>query len=217
MAEAQAQTDRLITVTEDGPYMVEGALEVVRADGAVVSTEGKVFLCRCGGSGNKPFCDGTHKKNGFSGAEVADRGPIAKRRDAYEGAGVTIYDDRSVCSHAGHCTDSLPSVWKLRQEPWIDPHGADAEAIAAVVRTCPSGALAYARGEGPQPVEETLAPAIRASVDGPYHVRGGVPVSSPDGERYEARNRQTLCRCGQSKNKPFCDGTHWHAKFKDPA
>lgn len=123
-----------ITVTEDGPYRVECEVEVVNADGHVVSTEGKVFLCRCGGSQNKPFCDGTHAKNDFSGREVADRGPIEQRRDAYVGNGITIYDDRSVCAHAGECTDHLPSVWKLKTEPWIDPKGASAEPIGPLSR-----------------------------------------------------------------------------------
>jgi CDGSH-type Zn-finger protein len=209
--------DQLITVTEDGPYMVEGRVEITNAEGEVVSTEGKVFLCRCGGSQSKPFCDGTHNKNDFSGAEVADRGPIAKRRQAYEGDGITLYDDRSVCSHAGECTDSLPSVWKLKEEPWIDAKAASAEQIAEVVSKCPSGALSYARGDNAQPVEEPMQPAIRASTNGPYHVRGGIQVASPDGAGYEPRNRQTLCRCGGSKNKPFCDGTHWYERFKDPA
>jgi CDGSH-type Zn-finger protein len=206
-----------ITVTEDGPYKVEGGLELVNADGQVVSIEDKAFLCRCGGSRNKPFCDGTHARNGFSGTEVADRGPIAKRQDVYRGNGITINDDRSVCAHAGECTDKLPSVWKLGTEPWIDPQGAGVEQIADVVRRCPSGALGYALGDVPASVEEDLEPSVRASKDGPYQVRGGVQVTSADGGGYERRNRQTLCRCGGSKNKPFCDGTHWHIGFKDPA
>jgi CDGSH-type Zn-finger protein len=205
-----------VDVTEDGPYMVEGKLEVVNAEGQVVSTEGQVFLCRCGGSQNKPFCDGTHNKNGFSGTESADRGPVAGRRAAYAGDGITIYDDRSVCAHAGECTDHLSSVWKLETEPWIDPEGASAEEIADVVRLCPSGALSYALGDDAT-VEEDLEPVIEASKDGPYHVRGGVQVTSSDGNDYERRNRQTLCRCGGSKNKPFCDGTHWTIEFRDPA
>ena len=206
-----------ITVTEDGPYMVEGGVEVVNAEGQVVSAKGKVFLCRCGGSQNKPFCDGTHAEKGFVGTEVADRGPIEERREAYAGNGITVYDDRSVCSHAGECTDNLPSVWKLKSEPWIDPKGANADQIAEVVRRCPSGALSYALDDDSGTVEEHLGPAVRASRDGPYHVRGGIQVTSSDGQSYERRNRQTLCRCGASKNKPFCDGTHWQIGFKDPA
>lgn len=84
---AEIGQSQQITVTEDGPYMVEGEIVIANAGGEVVSTEGKVFLCRCGGSQNKPFCDGTHNRNGFSGTETADRGPIAKRQQAYEGTG----------------------------------------------------------------------------------------------------------------------------------
>lgn len=205
-----------ITVTENGPYKVEGALEIVDAAGEVVSEEGTVFLCRCGGSANKPFCDGTHNKNGFDGTEAADHGPIAERRDAYEGDGITVYDDRSVCSHAGNCTNNLPAVWKLKEEPWIDAGAESAERVATVVKLCPSGALTYALGDDTEPVEEELAVTIRAAKNGPYQVRGGVQVTGADGSGYEPRNRQTLCRCGQSKNKPFCDGSHWDAGFKDP-
>lgn len=205
-----------ITVTEHGPYMLEGGVEVRDARGETVSDGDKAFLCRCGHSSNKPFCDGTHNRIGFDGTETADAGPIAERRDAYEGEGVTIYDDRSVCAHIGECTDRTPSVWKLGEEPWIDPTGAGAEQIEATIRRCPSGALTYTEGgPGDEPVEESIGPAVKAAVDGPYMVRGGIPVVSASGAGYEARNRQTLCRCGRSKNKPFCDGTHWEG-FKDP-
>ncbi|MBW8059757.1 MAG: hypothetical protein FVQ78_05365 [Solirubrobacterales bacterium] len=206
-----------VIVTENGPYQVEGSIEIRTPAGEVVSANEGAFLCRCGQSSNKPFCDGTHAKVGFEGTVSADHGPIAERRDAYEGRGITIYDDRSVCAHAGECTNGLPSVWKLDAEPWIDAGGAGADQIAEVIPRCPSGALAYAL-EGARPgetVEAKLSPAIMASKDGPYHVRGGIEVRSSDGSAYEPRNRQTLCRCGGSKNKPFCDGTHYQIGFKD--
>lgn len=212
-----ATEEQRVTPLENGPYKVDGMVEVVNASGQTVSTEGPVSLCRCGGSNNKPFCDGTHKKIGFVGTEVADRGPIAARRDAYEGDGITIYDDRSVCAHIGECTDGLPAVWKLGTEPWIDPQGASADRIAEVVHRCPSGALSYALPGSTNPVEEELDVQVVASKNGPYFVRGGVQVSSPDGSDYERRNRQALCRCGGSNNKPFCDGTHWSINFTDPA
>lgn len=212
-----ATEEQLVTPLENGPYKVDGTVEVVNASGQTVNTEGPAFLCRCGGSNNKPFCDGTHKKNGFVGTEVADRGPIADRRDEYQGDGITIYDDRSVCAHIGECTDGLPAVWKLGTEPWIDPQGATADRIAEVVRKCPSGALSYALPGSADPVEEELDVQVVASKNGPYFVRGSLQVSSPDGSEYERRNRQALCRCGGSKNKPFCDGTHWSINFIDPA
>lgn len=204
-----------IRVTENGPYSLEGVVEVRSANGETVSEGGRVFLCRCGRSSKKPFCDGTHKKVGFVGTESADPGPIADRRDAYRAAEVTIFDDRTICAHAGECTDGLPAVWKLGVEPWIDQDAAPADAIRATIRRCPSGALSFAEPDGTDPVEEAVSPAVIASVDGPYHVRGGIPVTSSSGPAYETRNRQTLCRCGGSSNKPFCDGTHWKG-FKDP-
>ena len=108
-----------VQVTERGPYLVTRGIEVRNAAGEVVA-RGGAFLCRCGGSQNKPFCDGTHKKIGFTGEETADHGAIADRRDSYAGEAIAIYDDRSVCAHAGECTDGLPAVWRMGIEPWID-------------------------------------------------------------------------------------------------
>lgn len=207
----------LIQVTRDGPYRIEGAMTVSSVSGQVVSEDGTRYLCRCGGSRHKPLCDGTHGKNGFSGTKTAEYGPIADRREALPGRGVTIYDDRSRCAHIGRCTEGLPTVFKLGQEPWIDAEGGTADEIASVVRRCPSGALAYALGTDPHPVEEQAKPAIIALPDASLQLRGGIQVVSADGKPYEVRARQTLCRCGHSKNKPFCDGSHWYAGFHDPA
>jgi CDGSH-type Zn-finger protein len=204
-----------IKVTENGPYMVEGVTQVRDATGEAHAVEGKAFLCRCGRSSNKPFCDGSHNKVGFDGTETADTGPIAERREGYEADDLEILDDRSVCAHVGACTDGLPAVFKLGEEPWIEADGAAAVAVKETIRECPSGALAYTEPGANGPVEEPLDPGVEAAVDGPYRLRGGIPVISAAGEPYEVRNRQTLCRCGGSGNKPFCDGTHWEG-FKDP-
>ncbi len=128
-----------IRVTDNGPYLVEGGLEVRNAGGQALDAPARYALCRCGGSANKPFCDGTHAKIGFNGTETADRGPIAGRQDDYVGRGVTIHDDRTVCAHAGLCTDNLAAVFKLGEEPWIDATAADVDAIVAQVKRCPSG------------------------------------------------------------------------------
>ena len=205
----------VIKVSEDGPYVLEGAVEILDAAGENVSKDGKAFLCRCGHSRNKPFCDGSHNSAGFDGSETADHGPIADRQRAYESDEITILDDRGICSHAAECTDRLPQVWRIRGRPWIDPKGAPADEIKAVVPECPSGALQYTEPGSAGPVEEDLEPAVKAAVDGPYMLRGAIEVRSADGTPYEVRNRQALCRCGLSSNKPFCDGSHWDS-FKDP-
>lgn len=205
-----------IRVTEHGPYLVEGGLEVRNAQGQVLDTPVRYALCRCGASANKPFCDGTHARIGFEGTETADRGPIAQRQDDYPGTGVTIHDDRTVCAHAGFCTDNLAAVFKLGEEPWIDATAADVEAIVNQVKECPSGALSVTVGDDPMPAEDDLTARVMPVPNGPYRISGGVQVMAADGSSYEVRNRQTLCRCGGSPNKPFCNGTHWYIEFKAP-
>jgi CDGSH-type Zn-finger protein/ferredoxin len=204
-----------ITIRPDGPYRIEGEIPLEDADGRAFESKPAYSLCRCGHSANKPYCDATHKTIGFQGKETADPGPIANRRVAYRAEGVTIYDDRSVCSHSGRCTNGLPSVFRMRQKPWIEPTGAPAEEIAAAVRKCPSGALAYSLGSFPEPVEEERPAAIRMIRDGPYAVVGAPMLTFSDGTVCESRARYTLCRCGGSKNKPFCDGTHSRIGFKN--
>lgn len=205
-----------IVVTADGPYRVCGDIAVHDAEGALLRDGGDCFLCRCGGSRNKPFCDATHGVKGFEGTEAADHAPIADRRSAYPAGGITVYDDRTRCAHFGQCTTRLASVFRADDEPFVDASAAPASEVEDVVRGCPSGALAYAAGDDPAPVEIHERPSITPIVDGPYRVRGAVTVVGADGRAYEARERQTLCRCGQSGNKPFCDGSHWYAEFRDP-
>lgn len=169
-------------------------------------------LCRCGGSANKPFCDGTHVKTGFSSAN--SQVPRADERDSYAGREITIHDDRSICSHAGHCTDGLPAVFRLGQEPWIDPQAASREEIIAIVRKCPSGALSYSV-DGIEYRDGAGEPAIYVAPNGPYVVTGGLELRNTARAKGASTEHFTLCRCGGSKNKPYCDGTHWHVGFTD--
>jgi CDGSH-type Zn-finger protein/truncated hemoglobin YjbI len=206
-----------IEVTEHGPYKVTGDVAIYSAEGDLLRHGGVWHLCRCGGSRNKPFCDITHGLKHFDGTERADHGPIARRRDSYAAAdGVTVYDDRTVCCHYGQCTRRRPAVFRADAEPFVDPHQATAREIIDVVRGCPSGALAYGKDSGGEPIERHEPPSITATVDGPYRVRGAIQVIGADGRTYERRERQVLCRCGLSRNKPFCDGSHWYAGFRDP-
>lgn len=213
MTDQHSDDESSVEVTEDGPYKMCG-VAMVDSDGDSIVAPDTAYLCRCGGSANKPFCDGSHMKMEFDGTEVAERGVQSERRETYIGEGVTIYDDRSVCSHAGLCTDGLPTVWKLGGEPWIDPHGASAEEIIEVVKKCPSGALTYSRTDSASVAEEDNSPTLVPTVNGPYALSGHVLVKSPSGEVYENREHVTLCRCGHSGNKPYCDGKHWDCNFQ---
>jgi CDGSH-type Zn-finger protein len=197
--------------TQNGPYVVEG-LENLKNRKGPVEARPKMALCRCGGSSNKPFCDGTHAKNGFSSEKLAGR--VADKRDDHAGSEITIHDNRGICAHAGRCTDGLPAAFKLGQEPWIDPSAASASTISDVIKTCPSGALSYTIA-GTEHRDRDGKPTVFIAPNGPYLVSGGPDLL--DTERAEGASTEhfTLCRCGGSKNKPFCDGTHWHNEFVD--
>jgi CDGSH-type Zn-finger protein len=222
--------ERRIVVIKDGPYRVEGGVPLLRTaivqtergepvawdEGPAFETPGEVYeLCRCGRSSTKPFCDSTHERIPFDGTETADRGPIAQRREAWEGeANHVLYDDLSLCTHAGFCRNVRTGVWEMVEE--ADDPEVRTE-FAAMVKRCPSGRLAFAVLPDPEPVEPTFEPSVGVEPDASYWIRGGVPVVSEDETPYEVRNRQTLCRCGQSRNKPFCDGSHKQFGFDDPA
>jgi len=202
----------VIEPSQDGPYLVRDLNKLVNSKGENIATTDVTALCRCGSSSNKPYCDGTHFRIGFS----SKKGPAKEpdRTDNYVGEQITIHDNRGVCSHAGHCTDNLPNVFIMGQEPWINPNAATPEEIIATIKKCPSGALSYL-------VNNTLfkdqdrEPMIKISKDGPYEAIGGPELDDPSDSKPESKEHYTLCRCGKSRNKPFCDGTHWDISFKD--
>jgi len=195
----------------DGPYLVSNLEDLSGPRGNRIDPKPVMALCRCGGSANKPFCDGTHKKNGFSGARLADGS--TDKRASYVAKGITVHDNRSICAHAGHCTDGLDSVFKMKAEPWIDPSGGAVAAIVETIRRCPSGALSYTL-DGVEDGDQPREPAITVTQDGPYAITGGVRLLGQTWAQGASTAHYTLCRCGASKNKPFCDGTHWSIGFK---
>lgn len=201
-----------IECKHNGPYVVKDLQDLSDGLGNRMETKPVMALCRCGGSGSKPFCDGTHQKNGFSGAKLADGS--ADQRVSYAGKRITIHYNRSICAHAGRCTDGLEAVFKYQSEPWIEPAGGTVEAIIQTIRQCPSGALSYTLdgGEGSDPERE---PSITVTKDGSYAVVGGVQLLEQTWAEGASTEHYTLCRCGGSKNKPFCDGAHWSIGFKD--
>ena len=202
-----------ISAFPNGPYSLEGA-ELRRQSGEKLTFEKKAALCRCGGSKNKPFCDGTHSKIGFSDKNLSD--PKKDQRQSYAGKRITILDNRALCSHAGHCTDGLQEVFRHHDSPWIVADAASVEKVIEAIRKCPSGALSYAI-DGVEAPAPQRPPMVTVADNGPYEVTGGVePAGMKLGQGASAEH-YTLCRCGASKNKPFCDGSHWDANFRDPA
>jgi CDGSH-type Zn-finger protein len=200
-----------INPAPDGPLLVNGVIKVVNKNGEMERKE-KMALCRCGASSNKPYCDGTHKSIGFSSTKLDGR--LDDKRDNYAGQSITIHDNRSVCAHAGICTDGLASVFRYKQEPWIDPNGASADEIIAAVKKCPSGALSYTVNDAER-IETSADATIFIAPNGPYALSGDCELVDSAQGTGAAKKKVTLCRCGASKNKPFCDGSHWSVEFVD--
>ncbi len=222
----QPAVEPKIKVTENGPYEVTGA-ELLRMRavynehgdgirwerGATIDHDQTYRLCRCGESRTKPFCDGSEEAIGFDGTETADRRNSAERRKLHSEEPISLTDDRTLCAHQAFCERFPRNAWAIARG---DQPPEDQEELMYIGRTCPSGRLQLQIPAGAEPYEAELPKEIAVVNDGPYWVRGGISVEAADGFQYELRNRQMLCRCGHSKNKPFCDGSHWKVEFKDP-
>lgn len=210
-----------IQVSLHGPYVVSGVADFRNWLGEPLELKSPMALCRCGHSSTKPYCDGTHAKVAFSGEKDPKRVP--DKRDAYRGQQIEILDNRGICAHSGFCTDRLSTVFHLGKEPFITPSGGRLDEIMQSVRACPSGALSYAIDgiEARNQVDPSRPASIEVSKDGPYRITGSVRLVDENGHdvpRAEGSSREhySLCRCGQSQNKPFCSGMHWYVKFADP-
>jgi len=221
-----------LTVSKNGPYIVSGsvplAIQTVGVDrngGSSEWVEGKAFasspqyaLCRCGQSKTKPFCDGTHSKVDFDGTETATHVPVAQQANVLDGPTMQLLDAKVLCAFARFC-DPHGQVWNQVEK--TDDERIRAQFISQV-GSCPSGRLIAVDKQTGEPVEPEFPQSIGVVEDpaqncsGPLWVRGGIAFIRADGQTYEMRNRMTLCRCGRSENKPFCNGAHAaDPKFND--
>lgn len=189
----------ILTVTPNGPLKVENA-ERIRFCGEELERRGTAFLCRCGESKNAPFCDGSHKTNGFSGENQSPGVPTLK---IWEGKTLRTTFNEKTCMHVFHCKP----LAELRKREEEGESGA-AQEIMRVVAACPSGALSY---ETKEKIEEPMDAPFEADIDivegGEIRVQVDFTINEALHEAQRAA-RATLCRCGKSKNKPWCDGKH---------
>ena len=137
----------------------------------------------------------------------------------YTNGEITVIWKPDLCIHSTNCWRGLNAVFDPKKRPWINLEAATSEAIIAQVEQCPSGALSYVRNAETPVMPESLAPAsvteIELMPNGPMLVRGPVRITRRNGETKEVQHTVALCRCGGSKSKPFCDGTHSGNGFKD--
>ena len=212
-----------IVILAHGPYEVTGDV-TLRPRCTVYSRHGEpltwktgdalphpstYYLCRCGQSRDKPFCDGSHAFERFEGTETASVVGSEARAEHHDGPAITVHKDGELCHHAKFCKQELTNWFELI--PQTDSTGALTELIA-MIEHCPSGALSYAL-DG-EVIEPPLPEEIGPIANGPLFVSGRIPIERADGEPMECRNRVSLCRCGRSGNLPLCDGTHIEIGFE---
>ncbi|SHG98141.1 CDGSH iron-sulfur domain-containing protein [Cognatishimia maritima] len=202
----------IIEERENGPLVVKGVTHIRMSDGTMVEAKPVMALCRCGGSKNKPFCDGSHNNNGFQ-----SRGGTPAGRDrllTYEGKEVSVTFNPLLCAHAAECGRLAKHIFNASERPWVQPDNGTVDEVRAVIAACPSGALALADTD---PAHLTAdRPHIHIQKNGPYWVLDVASPVPPQAENMSDR-KYVLCRCGKSGNKPYCDGTHRDAKWRDDA
>jgi CDGSH-type Zn-finger protein len=202
----------VVVFTKYSPFMAVDLGHFRDHEGRILPVQPVTSLCRCGRSRSKPYCDGTHAQVGFVAEKKADRLP--DRVKDYVGRAITIHDNRGVCSHDGACVRNLPAVFDTGKRPWINPDGAGVRKIIQTIKKCPSGALSYSIGKK-RYQDLRRAPAVKVSKNGPYMLTGFVALKDDMGSKPESKEHCTLCRCGESSNRPFCDGTHRDINFDD--
>jgi CDGSH-type Zn-finger protein len=223
--------EKKIIVSKDGPYLISGDIPLTVQ---IISTnregqswewkEGRSFdvksnyrLCRCGKSKDSPFCDDSHLRVPFDGEETATRASFQEQAGRYDGPTLTLSDAENFCAFARFC-DPGGKIWGLMGQT---DKPRERELVIREAMHCPSGRLVLHDNKTRKEIEPELTPSIGVVEDpalkcsGPLWVRGGIMIVSQDGTPYERRNRVTLCRCGASGNKPFCDGSHASIKFRD--
>lgn len=132
----------------------------------------------------------------------------------YSNGELTIVWKPQKCIHSGVCVKTLPMVYDPEAKPWINVENASTEELKEQIIKCPSGALSYFMNAEDNQEEETLETKIEILENGPLLVYGTLKVTDKEGN-IETKNKTTaFCRCGESNNKPYCDGSHIKADFR---
>ncbi len=199
-----------IIFSKYSPLMAVDA-DLIASDGNKVATPRVCSLCRCGESKLKPHCDGTHANIGFVGEREDSHKPDL---EYYQGKEITIVFDRYLCMGAGYCGE-LEAVFGTHDAPKYEPDAAPVKDIIATIKKCPSGALSYII-DGQHHTDYFNNTRIVVEKDGPYNCEGQITlIDDQDSDTLLPQaDHYTLCRCGGSKKKPLCDGSHEKNGFK---
>lgn len=199
-----------IVLTQYSPFLSVDT-PLIAADGNPIEIPRVCSLCRCGESKYKPMCDGSHSAVGFVGTREDSE---KAEPEHYVGKDITIVFDRYLCMGNGACGE-LEAVFGTSKDPKYEPDAASVDEIIATIKKCPSGALSYIL-DGKHIRYFFDRPQVVVEQNGPLHVQGEVNlIDDQDSDKLiPIGDHYTLCRCGGSKKKPFCDGSHEENDFE---
>lgn len=221
-----------IVISEKGPYLVYGNPPLSQQfimhnnlgeswyfqKGQQFSTSQEpTALCRCGGTKKGPYCDGSHTHIDWNPKCKASMSGILDHIEIISAEEISITDNKTYCAFARFC-DAATGITALTESS-DDPIARRLAIRQASL--CPSGRLLAWDNDSDKPYEPSYKPSLGLIEDntilasGGLWVRGGISLEREDGRKYEIRNRSILCRCGKSSNKPYCDGTHAIAGWRD--
>ena len=154
-------------------------------------------------------------------ASINERKEISR---SYTNGDITVYWRPELCIHSANCLIGLPKVFNSANRPWINAQAAGSQEIIETVNTCPSRALTYLKNSADAASDKKKASdqdtsavtKIQVLKNGPLLIRGQFQLTDAEGREITVDNEvAAICRCGASKKKPLCDGTHHHIGFTD--
>ena len=133
----------------------------------------------------------------------------------YTNSDITVVWKSDLCIHSGNCVRGLGKVFNPKDRPWIKVYSATTDEIIQTINNCPSGALTYKRNNDMSEKAEAAKSKTKVQVinGGPIMVEGPCAIIDKDGNETIKEGKIFLCRCGESKNKPYCDGSHKAVEF----
>ena len=138
----------------------------------------------------------------------------ANIKKEYTNGEITVVWKPALCIHSEICVKTLPEVYDPNAKPWINVDNATTNDLKAQVMKCPSGALSFYMNDAEEQEVEDSGTKVEVVANGPLLVHGTLEVADIDGNTETRAKRTAFCRCGASKNKPYCDGAHTKVEFK---
>jgi CDGSH-type Zn-finger protein len=201
----------MIIFTKNSPYYAVDVPKMVNTRGKEYPLTPVTAICRCGRSKKMPYCDGSHVGHEFMNPKSESR--TMNEYKEYQGRKITVIYNRAICNHNSACLNGLPGVFQMGTRPWVRPDNGSVDEIIDLIKHCPTGALSY-EIDGVHYDSYDRPPQMVINPGGGIDVEGGIDLRDDEGVKPYSSEHYVLCRCGASRNKPFCDGSHYYTNFE---